>query len=315
MLGFLIRRGLLLVSAMLIASFIVFSSLYLVPGDPVAALAGGRTLPPEALAELRAEYKLDDPFLERYTSWLGHVFRGDLGSSVVFKQDVASMMAEKGPVTLQLVALAGIILVGSGVGLGLLSGLRKGIVDKVVVGGSAFLAAVPPYMAALVLLSIFSVSLGWFPALGAGSGFASRLHHLTLPAIALAVSSVAVVARVTRVAIRAEASREHVQTAVSRGLPHRTLVRRHVVRNALIPITTVVGVAVASLLAVSAVVEQAFSLDGLGSALVQAALGRDMAVVQAITLLYVAAFVCTTTLVDILHAALDPRIKARSTTS
>jgi peptide/nickel transport system permease protein len=314
-LGFLIRRGLLLASAMLIASFIVFSSLYLVPGDPVAALTGGRTLPPEALAELRAQYQLDDPFLQRYAVWLGDVLRGDLGSSVVFRQDVASMMAEKGTVTLQLVLLAAMILVVSGVGLGVLSGLRKGIVDKVIVGGSAFLAAVPPYMAALVLLSIFSVGLGWFPALGAGDGFASRLHHLSLPAIALALSSVAVVARVTRVAIRGEASREHVQTAISRGLAHRSVVRRHVVRNALMPITTVVGVAVASLLAVSAVVEQAFSLDGLGSALVQAALARDMAVVQAITLLYVAAFVVTTTLVDVLHASLDPRIKARSATS
>jgi peptide/nickel transport system permease protein len=314
-LGFLIRRGLLLASAMLIASFIVFSSLYLVPGDPVAALTGGRTLPPEALAELRAQYQLDDPFLQRYAVWLGDVLRGDLGSSVVFRQDVASMMAEKGTVTLQLVLLAAMILVVSGVGLGVLSGLRKGIVDKVIVGGSAFLAAVPPYMAALVLLSIFSVGLGWFPALGAGDGFASRLHHLSLPAIALALSSVAVVARVTRVAIRGEASREHVQTAISRGLAHRSVVRRHVVRNALMPITTVVGVAVASLLAVSAVVEQAFSLDGLGSALVQAALARDMAVVQAITLLYVAAFVVTTTLVDVLHASLDPRIKARGATS
>lgn len=309
------RRFILLVSAMLIASFVVFGSLYLIPGDPVATLSGQRSLPPEALEQLRSQYHLDEPFLQRYLSWLGGVLSGDLGNSIVFKQDVASMIGEKAGVTIELVIFASLILVLSGVGLGVLSGLRKGAVDHAVVGGSAFLAAVPPYMAALVLLSVFSVNLGWFPALGAGEGFASRVHHLTLPAIALSLSSIAVVARVSRVAIRGEASREHVQTAVSRGLPRGSLVRRHVLRNAMMPISTVVGIAVASLLAVSAVVEQAFALNGLGSALVQAALARDMAVVQAITLLYVAAFVITNTLVDVLYASMDPRIKARGAAS
>lgn len=312
MVGFLIRRFILLISAMVIASFVVFSSLYLVPGDPVATLSGQRSLPPEALEQLRSQYHLDEPFLQRYVSWLGGVLQGDLGRSIVFKQDVATMMGEKAVVTIELVIFASLILVVVGVGLGLLSGLHKGVVDNAVVGGSAFLAAVPPYMAALVLLSVFSVSLGWFPALGAGDGFASRIHSLTLPAIALSLSSIAVVARVTRVAVRGEASKEHVLTAVSRGLPRASLVRRHVLRNALMPITTIVGVAIASLLAVSAVVEQAFSLNGLGAALVQAALARDMGVVQAITLIYVAAFVITNTLVDVLYASLDPRIKARS---
>lgn len=315
MVTFLIRRLVMLFSAMFIASFVVFSSLYLVPGDPAATLSGQRALPPEALQRLRDQYHLEDPFFQRYFSWLGGVLHGDFGTSIVFKQDVGSMMAEKGGVTFQLVVFAGLILVVLGVGLGLVAGLRKGPVDNAVVGGSAFLAAVPPYMAALLLLSVFSVGLGWFPALGAGEGFASRIHHLTLPAIALSLSSLAVVARVTRVAVRAESAREHVQTAVSRGLPSASIVRRHVVRNALMPITTVVGVAVASLLAVSAVVEQAFSLNGLGSALVQAALARDMAVVQAITLLYVAAFVITNTIVDVLYASLDPRIKARTGSS
>lgn len=279
------------------------------PGDPIRILTGGRSLPPEALQALRERYHLDEPFLQRYGSWLSGVLRGDLGTSVVFNQDVSEMLANKVVLTLQLVLYAGIVLVVLGVGLGLMAGLRRGALDSAIVGATAFLAAVPPYMAAIVLLSVFAVGLGWFPAIGAGGG-EERLLHLTLPAIALALSSLAIVARVTRVAVRGESDREHVQTAVSRGFLKVQIVRRHILRNALMPITTIVGVTVASLLAVSAVVEQAFSLDGIGSALVQAALARDMAVVQAIALLFVFAFIATNTLVDILYAFLDPRIKA-----
>jgi len=132
--------------------------------------------------------------------------------------------------------------------------------------------------------------------------------HLTLPAIALALSALAIVARVTRVAVREESAREHVQTAVSRGLPRRLVVRRHVLRNAAIPITTVTGITIASLIALSAVVERAFSLNGLGSALVDAASSKDFAVVQGISLVLVAAFVITNALVDLLYAMLDPRV-------
>ncbi|UZX02860.1 ABC transporter permease [Arthrobacter sp. CDRTa11] len=309
MIRYLIQRLILFVSALFVSSFVVFSALYLMPGDPIRILTGGRSLPPEALQALRERYHLDEPFLQRYGSWLSGVLRGDLGTSVIFNQDVSEMLATKVVLTLQLVLYAGVILVVLGVGLGLIAGLRRGAVDSVIVGATAFLAAIPPYMAAIVLLSVFAVGLGWFPAIGAGAD-GERLLHLTLPAIALALSSLAIVARVTRVAVRGESDREHVQTAVSRGFLKAQIVRRHILRNALMPITTIVGVAVASLLAVSAVVEQAFSLDGIGSALVQAALARDMAVVQAIALLFVFAFIATNTLVDILYVFLDPRIKA-----
>jgi peptide/nickel transport system permease protein len=155
---------------------------------------------------------------------------------------------------------------------------------------------------------VFAVNLGWFPALGAGEGVLDRLWHLTLPAIALALSALAIVARVTRVSVREELGREHVQTAVSRGLPRHLVVRRHVLRNAAIPITTVTGITIASLIALSAVVERAFSLNGLGSALVIAAASKDFAVVQGISLVLVTAFVVTNTIVDFLYALLDPRV-------
>ena len=150
------------------------------------------------------------------------------------------------------------------------------------------------------------------PALGNGTDLVSNIKHFTLPAIALAVSSLAIVARVTRAAVREESDREHVQTAVSRGIPSRQLIRRHILRNAAIPITTIAGITIASLIAVAAVVETAFSLNGLGAYLVQAAESKDLAVVQGISLVLVTAFVVINLLVDVLYALLDPRVSLGS---
>jgi len=150
--------------------------------------------------------------------------------------------------------------------------------------------------------------LGWFPVLGTGDGFVDGLRHLTLPALALAATSVALVTRVTRTAVREELGREHVQTAISRGLPWSGVVQRHVLRNAAIPITTVVGITIASLIALAAIVETAFGLNGLGAYLVQAAQNKDFAVVQGISLVLVFAFVITNVVIDIAYALLDPRV-------
>ena len=190
----------------------------------------------------------------------------------------------------------------------MLGGLKRGFADTVVIVVTTIGAAVPTFVAAIVLLSVFAVQLGWFPALGTGDGVFDQIKHLTLPAVALAFSAVALVARVTRTSVREELRREHVQTATSRGIPMRLIVRRHVLRNASIPITTVVGLTIASLFAASAIVERAFSLNGIGAYLIQAAASKDMAVVQGITLVIVTVFVVINTLVDVLYAILDPRV-------
>ncbi|HEY6758006.1 MAG TPA: ABC transporter permease [Baekduia sp.] len=306
--AFAARRAAMLVGALLVSSFVVFASLDLAPGDPLSTLSGGRTLPPEAVAQLRAQYHLDDPFLERYVHWLGNVLHGDLGTSIAFRESVTSVIGARIGTTIDLVLYAAILIIVFGVGLGVLSGLRKGLLDSSIVVVTTVFAAVPSFVAAIVLLSVFSVNLGWFPALGAGDGFVDGIKHLTLPAIALALSAMAIVVRVTRVAVRTEMGREHVQTAVSRGIPYPQVVRRHVLRNAAIPVTTVVGITITSLIALSAVVERAFSLDGLGAALVQAALSKDFAVVQGIALIFVAAFVVANAIVDLLYAFMDPRV-------
>lgn len=308
MLRFLVRRLAMLVATMLVASFAVYGAMYLAPGSPIATLTGGRAPSPEVVAQLNKTYHLDEPFLIRYWHWLVAALHGDLGRSIPLHEDVSTLISQRFGVTVSLVLLSSLIIIVVGVGLGLLGALTRGWVDAGVLLTSTVSAALPSFAAALVLQFVFAVELQWLPALGEGSGLLDSLKHLVLPAIALAASSVALVTRVTRSAVKDELGRDHVQTALSRGLPWRTILRRHVLRNAAIPITTVVGLTIASLIALSAIVETAFGLNGLGSYLVTAAQNKDFAVVQGISLVLVVAFVLTNTLVDLAYALLDPRV-------
>ena len=207
-----------------------------------------------------------------------------------------------------LVIYASILILGIGITLGLFSALRRRL-GSVATVATAVGMATPAFVAAIVLILVFAVDLGWFPVFGAGAGFADRLWHLTLPAIALALSWVAYVTQITKASVREELGREHVETARSRGIPWRLIVSRHVFRNALIPVTTVAGLTVAGLIAGAVVVEDAFGLNGIGSLLVQAALQKDFAVVQAIALLLVTTFVIANAVVDLVNGLLDPRVR------
>ena len=310
--SYVIRRLLALVGVLLVSSFLVFAAMYAAPGSPENFLVQGRTVTPEVLAAIRKQYSLDDPFFVRYWNWLLAVLQGDFGQSLTNRQEVGDLLANRLPTTLSLVALAAIIIVVLGVGLGIVAGLRDGVVDKVVLLGSTIGFAVPTFFAALLLMSVFSVGLGWFPVFGSGTGFVDRLWHLTLPAFALALPSAAVVARITRTAIREERDSEHSVMAIARGVPARIVQRRHVVRNSMLPVSTIVGVHIAGLIAGSFVVEYAFTLDGLGTLLVTAVQRKDFAVVQAIAIILVAGFGIINLLVDLLYAAIDPRVGARS---
>ena len=297
-----------LVVTLVLASFLIYSSLYLTPGDPISTLSGGRTLPPEAVQALSDQHHLDDPFFIRYLAWLGDVIRGDLGESLVFNTTVTDLLAARIGTTVMLVAMASVLIFGIGITLGLVAGIRGGLLDKGLLVTTVIGQAIPSFVAAIALIWLFAVRLGWFPAIGSGEGFVDRLHHLTLPAIALTLAYLAYVSRVVRAATREELGREHVETARARGLSPSQIVRRHVVRNAMIPIVTVSGLTIAGLLAATVVVERAFNLDGLGSLLVEAVVRQDVAVVQAVSLILVTAFVVTNTLVDLLSKVLDPRV-------
>jgi peptide/nickel transport system permease protein len=310
---FVVRRLLSMVVTLFITSFLVFASLYLAPGDPMSFLLQGRSPTPEMVAAVSAQFGLDQPFLVQYWNWLTGVLHFDFGRSLQFREDVASLIGARIPTTLGLIALSALLICVFGLSAGIIGALKAGRpADKAVLVVSTVLAAIPSFVAAILLISVLSVRLGWFPTFGAGSGFVDQLYHLFLPAVALSLTFIALVSRVTRSSMLDELGREHVEVALSRGVAKRTVVRRHVLRNALGPILTITGLLVAGLLVSSAVVETAFGLNGMGSLLVQSVDRQDFAIVQAITLIVVFAFVVINTIVDIAYPFIDPRVGAGS---
>nr|WP_217368249.1 ABC transporter permease [Kitasatospora sp. MMS16-BH015] len=305
----LLRRLIGTALTLLVTSFLVFSSLYLAPGDPVSFLVRGRSPNPAELAAIRSQFGFDQPFLLRYWHWLEAVLHGDFGRSYLFHQSVAAVIGARLPASLLLVAVATALIAVVGIGAGALGALRRGsrtdgaVLLLVTVG-----AAVPSFAAAIVLRSVFGVRLGWFPTIGNGTGLGDRLHHVLLPAVALSVTFMALVTRVTRSSMIDQLGREHVEVALSRGTPKLAVLRRHVLRNALGPIVTVSGLLVSGMLVSTAIVETAFGMSGIGSLLVQCVDQLDFQVVQALVLLVVAAFVLVNTAVDLLYPLIDPRV-------
>lgn len=302
------RLGWLLVT-LLVASVAVYGALYLAPGDPATLLAGGHATP-SVLAAISRQEHLNQPFVVRYWEWLTGVLHGNLGESFVYREPVTTLLAGRVLTTVFLVIYAAAIIILGGVGLGLLGALFRRLGHVITVGTSVGLAT-PSFVAAIILITIFAVDLKWLPVFGSGSGFVDRLYHLTLPALALAISWLAYTAQLTRAAVREELGKEHVETAHGRGISEWHVLIRHVMRNAMIPITTVSALTVAGLIAGDVVVEQAFAVNGLGSFLVQAALQKDFASVQAVALILVTAFVVVNAIVDVWSLFLDPRLRAR----
>lgn len=298
-------------ATLLVTSFLVFSSLFLAPGDPASFLVKGRSPSPQELAEIRHQYGFDEPFLVRYGNWLEGVLRGDFGRSHLFHQDVASVIWSRLPSSLLLIGVSALMIAVVGTGAGIVGALRRGSrTDRTLMLLVTVGAAAPAFVAGLLLRSVLGVRLGWFPTIGNGTGVLDRLHHVILPAAALSVTFMALVTRVTRSAMLDELRREHVEVALSRGTPRRTVIRRHVLRNALGPIVTVSALLVSGMLVSTAIVETAFGMSGVGSLLVQSVDQLDFQVVQAIVLLVVAAFVVVNALVDLVHPLIDPRLAA-----
>jgi peptide/nickel transport system permease protein len=304
------KLGALLLTLFL-ASLLVFFSRFLVPGDPVSFLLRGRKPTPEAVAQVTAQYGLDLPAWQQYLQWLGGVLQGDFGRSLQYRQDVTTVIGERLPVTLGLVVMAGLMIAVVGLVGGIVAALNRGrVLDRAVLIGLTVLGAIPSFVASIVLIAVFAVQLGWFPSFGSGEGFLDTVYHLVLPSIALAVVFVVLVGKVTRSSMVDQLGREHVEVATSRGLARRTVVRRHVFRNAIGPILTVSGLLVAGLLVASSIVEAAFGLAGIGSLLVQSVDRLDFPVVQAIVLFVVFAFVVVNAIIDVLEPWIDPRSAA-----
>ncbi|MFD1932242.1 ABC transporter permease [Nonomuraea mangrovi] len=306
--GFLMRRLAGLAATLVAASFLVFGAVYLAPGRPETFLLGGRAANPEALAAIRAQYHLDDPFLIQYGTWLGRMVAGDLGQSVQYRSPVLGLIEARLPSTLLLIAMAAVLVVVVGVGLGWVSAVRGGGADSAILVATTVALGTPSFVAAIVLLWLFSVRLGWFPTIGSGHGLGDMIYHLVLPSVALSLYWIGVLTRVTRTSMLDQLGREHVEVARSRGIPERTVILRHVLRNALGPITTMSGLTISGLVISTVLVESAFGLGGLGELLARSVSVKDFPVVQAVCLLIVALFALINLVVDLLYPLIDPRV-------
>lgn len=298
-------RLLAAIPVLLGVSVLVFASLYILPGDPVQALAGEVPLEKERIEALRAEYGLDAPPWEQYARFLAGVLQGDLGTSLQSRQPVLEEILTQLPATLQLTAAAMLFAIVVGVGLGTLAAMRaRTWVDSTAMVLALGGVSIPAFWLGLVLLMVFAVFLKWVPASGS-----EGLNRLVLPAFVLGYSAAAIIARLTRGSLLEVLDQEYVTTARSKGLRERRVVIRHALRNALIPVVTIVALQVGTLLAGAVIVETVFSRQGIGRMLVNGILGKDLPLVQGTILFVAAAYVLINILTDVLYHWVDPRIR------
>ncbi|MEU9131618.1 ABC transporter permease [Kitasatospora sp. NPDC048540] len=290
------------------ASFVIFGAMYLAPGSPASFLLSGRSASPEALKAINAQYHLDDPFLLQYLRWTGQILHGDFGRSITYRTDVSRLLADRLPATLLLVAMALVLVVALGLLLGWIGAVRGGATDSTILVTTTFALGTPSFVAAVLLQGLFAVELGWFPTGGTGEGFGDLLWHLTLPAVALALYLIGMLARVTRAAMLEVLGQEHVTAARSRGVAPHQVIRRHVFRNALGTVLTTGGLIVSTLLVCTVLVESAFSVGGIGQLLELSTTTKDFPTVQAISLIMVGLFMTVNLVVDLLHPLVDPTV-------
>ncbi|MBM4116337.1 ABC transporter permease [bacterium] len=303
---FLLRRLLALGPVLLGVTFLSFLLLYVVPGDPVQAVAGER-YDEAVLAELRAELHLDDPLPLRYGRFLADLVRGDLGVSYVTREPVRDAIAATFPHTLRLALAAMLIAVVLGLGLGLAAALRPGsLLDRAAMLLASAGISVPVFWLGMVLIYTFSLELRWLPPSGYGEG---SLRHLILPALTLGAASAALIARMTRTALLEALGQDYIRTARAKGLHPARILLVHALRNALLPVVTVVGNDFGSYLSGSVLTERLFAWPGLGRYTLDAVAKRDLPAIQGAILVMALAFVLVNLLVDLSYAWIDPRTR------
>jgi peptide/nickel transport system permease protein len=311
---YVVHRLALAVPVLLGISVVVFLMLKLVPGDPAVALLGPQAEPRD-IEMLRRAWGLDRPVHEQYLTWLGHVLRGDLGLSLEQRLPVAHLVLTRFKNTAVLTVASVLLSLALGLTAGIVSATRpRSVFDRLTMVAALFANSMPAFWLGLVLIFIFSLRLGWFPVSGMYSirgegGIVDLLHHLVLPAVTLGGATTAIVARLTRSSMLEVIRQDYVRTAWAKGLVERRVVLGHALRNALLPVVTVVGLQIGFLLGGAVLTETVFSWPGVGLQLYRAISTRDIPLIQGSVLLIAVTFVVINLAVDLLYALLDPRIR------
>jgi len=303
---YITRRVAIMVPVFLGATLLIYGMVFLLPGDPVAALAGDRPLTPAVAAALRARYHLDDPFILQYLRYLGGILHGDLGRSYS-GLPVSAVLAHAFPVTLRLALIAVAVETVLGIGFGVIAGLRQGgIFDSAVLVTGLVIIAIPIFVLGFLAQFVFGVRLGIAPVT---VGERATFGRLLLPGIVLGSVSFAYVVRLTRSAVSANAHADYVRTATAKGLSRRRVVTVHILRNSLIPVVTFLGADLGSLMGGAIVTEGIFNIHGVGGVLYQAVTRQEAPTVVSIVTVLVVIYLVANLVVDLLYAALDPRIR------
>jgi peptide/nickel transport system permease protein len=313
--AFIIRRLLIALPVTLLITLIMFVIINLAPGDPIDMFVGQQGLKPDEIERLRADLGLNEPVYVRYVKWLGQLFQGNLGYSYLDNQPVIHRLAERLVPTFSLMIF--VILLSHAVALpiGVLSAIRQySWLDYLATGIAFFGVSFPNFFAGLVAIYVFSLSLGWLPTggletMGAGFSVADRLYHLLLPGMVLAFREMGVLVRYTRSSMLDVIRQDYVRTARAAGLSEWSVTFRHALRNALLPLITMLGLMIPRLFAGVVIIEQIFQWPGMGRLAIEAILSRDYPVLMGLTLTSAVAVLVGNLLADILYAMADPRIR------
>jgi peptide/nickel transport system permease protein len=312
MLAYAIRRVLATIPVMLVVALFVFSLLYIAPGDPAAIIAGDQATPAD-VERIRASLGLDRPFLVRFGEWLWQVLHGDLGTSIFTNLPVSHMIAQRIEPTLSLMILTLVLSLSLAIPMGVIAAWRQGSwVDRLVMLLSVLGFSVPVFVVGYLLAYIFALRLDWLPVQGFTSisqGLWPCLRSLILPSVALGLIYIALLARITRATMLEVLSQDYVRTAKAKGVGSRQILFVHALKNAAVPIVTVIGIGFAALIGGAVVTESVFAIPGLGRLTVDAILRRDYPIIQGVVLLFSFVYVLINLGVDLLYTVFDPRIR------
>jgi peptide/nickel transport system permease protein len=310
---FIVRRLLIAVLLLFLISLGVYSLILIIPGNPAVALAGGTKATPAEIAKITAQLHLNEGFFVQYWHWLKAALAGNLGNSLFNNETVASGIAARFPVTLSVAVGGMIIAIVLGVPAGIVSGLHQGAArDRMVTVGSSIAVAIPDFWLAMILVIVFAVKLGWLPALGYTpftQSPAEWFQDLLLPWLALGIGGSAVIARQVRGALIDTLDQDYMRTAVAKGLSPSLVIGKHALKNALSPAVTVIGIQFGYLLGGTLIIEQIFSLPGLGTYIIQAINDKDIPEIQGVVLVVATAFVLINLVVDVIYAYLNPKVR------